>query len=415
MFFATDDMENLHKFWSAGWMKTIEGNLFLWEPFSRAMAGFFYLPLYSLFGLNPLPYRIVCFLLLGANVYLLFRVTRALAGTDEPAYLAALIGSFHGALYVLYYSTSTIFDVLCYFFYFAAWLWYLQRAPCLGWRLIPFLGLFVCALNSKEMAVTLPVLLVITEAHRRDWRLLAAPMIAGILTAVFIWGKTHGEGSAVIYENYQPVFTAQNYVSSTLAYLNMLVYADGYLNAFRAGLVVAALVAAAWFLRSRLVATGLLLGILGMLPLNFVPVRDAYALAIPFAGFAMALGGLIYECRKRFAPRMSAAALLVVLALVLGAEHRYQANRKLPFLKSSQEWGHDMVRKASVVQWPRGGCVLVAGHPYKDDWLPYFILKLVTNDHNLGVRVDLPDGTDRGDICKDRVRVWRYGSNRVAE
>ena len=106
-----------------------------------------------------------------------------------------------------------IYDVLCGFFYLAALTYYVHIrkkdiifAPL---QLLIFLVLYVLALNSKEMAVTLPVIVLIYEflkvvsLGQLEGVLPlvsgfdAAPsLIAGAVTAIYLYSKIHGSGSA---------------------------------------------------------------------------------------------------------------------------------------------------------------------------------------------------------------------------
>jgi hypothetical protein len=101
--------------------------------------------------------------------------------------------------------------VLCGFFYFAALTYYVhirERGLALqAGQLLGFQAPYVMALNCKEMAVTLPVIVLIYEFFTSpgwtDWkaflrwiRTYAAPSLsAGLLTVFYIYGKTHGSGS----------------------------------------------------------------------------------------------------------------------------------------------------------------------------------------------------------------------------
>jgi hypothetical protein len=77
----------------------------------------------------------------------------------------------------LYYSTGSVYDLLCFTFYYAAFLSYLRfraKASPLGWRhILVVLFLYLCALAAKEMAVTLPLFLLLYELlhqpPRRTW------------------------------------------------------------------------------------------------------------------------------------------------------------------------------------------------------------------------------------------------------
>ena len=76
---------------------------------------------------------------------------------------------------------SFIYDVLCGFFYFAALTYYIhireKEVYLRPLQLFGFLVLYVCALNCKEMAVTLPVIVLIYE-------LLKCPRWPGVITKV---------------------------------------------------------------------------------------------------------------------------------------------------------------------------------------------------------------------------------------
>ena len=77
------------------------------------------------------------------------------------------------------------------------------------------------ALNCKEMAVTLPVIVLIYEFLKShswvDWkaflrwiRSYAAPsLIAGLLTVFYIYGKLHGNGSLASLDPYRPEYSWQ--------------------------------------------------------------------------------------------------------------------------------------------------------------------------------------------------------------
>src|SRR5215470_6033815 len=76
-----DDLMNLYKYAQKSGPAVILDNVFFWSPAYRPLGALFYLPLYKLFGLNPLPYRVVCFAILGVNLALLFRFCVRLSGS----------------------------------------------------------------------------------------------------------------------------------------------------------------------------------------------------------------------------------------------------------------------------------------------------------------------------------------------
>src|SRR5207302_10969755 len=112
-------------------------NLRYWSSAYRPLGGLFYVAIYRIFGLHPLPFRIACFGLLALNLALLWRFTLRLSGSREVAFIALLLGGYHAWFVDLYYSTGTVYDLLCYAFYLSAFNVYLgvrAQAPVLAWR-----------------------------------------------------------------------------------------------------------------------------------------------------------------------------------------------------------------------------------------------------------------------------------------
>jgi hypothetical protein len=205
--FGDDEMMNLYLYWLAGPLKSIQANLCFWSTFPRPAGALYYLPLYHFFSLDPLPYRIVQISILAATIPIFFCLAHLLSGSRAVAFLAALAMCYHAHLADLVFGGSFIYDVLCGFFYFAALTYYVHiREKGVGLRrgqVAIFLALYVCALNSKEMAVSLPMMVFIYEAlkHPRldNWKQLGwltgiwrPAFVAALVTAIYIYGKLNG-------------------------------------------------------------------------------------------------------------------------------------------------------------------------------------------------------------------------------
>src|SRR5262249_44874267 len=130
------------------------------------------------FDLDPLPYRIVQTSILAVSIPLVYYLSRRLASSRSIAFLAVLALCYHPRLTGLVFVGAFIYDVLCGFFYFAALAYYTnireKEVSLRPLQLLGFLVLYVCALNCKEMAVTLPVIVLVYEflkPHRwADWK-----------------------------------------------------------------------------------------------------------------------------------------------------------------------------------------------------------------------------------------------------
>ena len=119
-----DDLSNLCGYLQKPGRDLVFDTLRFWSTAYRPLGALFYVPLYKAFGLNPLPYRIVCFAILGLNLALLYRFCARLTNSREIAFLAAFLASYHAWFVDLYYIAGTIYDLLCYSLYLGALLVY---------------------------------------------------------------------------------------------------------------------------------------------------------------------------------------------------------------------------------------------------------------------------------------------------
>src|SRR5579863_8134293 len=197
-YFGDDETMNLYGYWSPPLGKVALANVLFWSNFVRPMGAIYYLPLYGIFGLNPVPFTIVRIAVLLVNTVLFYYLAVWLLRSRWMALLAAFPVAYHAGMGSLAYKGAFIYDVLCGGFYFAALLYYVRYRRTnglLGMRPVCiFLALYLCALNSKEMAVSLPVIVLAYEVFSETGGLnrFAVPLIAGVLTFVYIVGKTHG-------------------------------------------------------------------------------------------------------------------------------------------------------------------------------------------------------------------------------
>ena len=222
--FNVDDPMNLYYYWSRGPWKLIVNLPLFFTTYQRPMGGVYFATLYGLFGLNPLPYHIVIIALLLLNTCLAYRFGRLITGSELCGGLTALMTAYHAKMAQAVYLPAFIFDVVCLTFYFLALNYYLavrMRGQRLSKRqTVIFLLLFIGALDSKEMAVTLPAIVFLYEGiwHRPArlslpdalvWlRRDALPaLIAGGITVVFTVGKRFGRRSVADLESYSQTFT----------------------------------------------------------------------------------------------------------------------------------------------------------------------------------------------------------------
>ena len=248
--FSPDDLMNMAFYWRHGPWWMLYSQFPLWRGYYRPMGAVFYLPLLTGFGLNPAAYHCVVMLILLANAYLLYRFARLLGAGELAAGLAALVVCYHAGLSSLYYYTGFVYDVLCFFFYVGALVFYAgirRRGRLLtAWETAAFLGLFLCALNSKEMAVTLPVILLVYEwIYRRpavrNWRDLLAwlrgpgrvALYGAGMNLLYLYGKAFGPDPLLNAPGYRPVFSlhqVQQFQTSALSDLLLNQHYSGWVK-----------------------------------------------------------------------------------------------------------------------------------------------------------------------------------------
>jgi hypothetical protein len=294
--FGPDEMMNLYGHWQPPFWKTVAAEITFWSKTLRPMGAFYYLPLYQLFGLNPKPFNVVRSLLLLMNTALFLLLAKKIARSWWVATLASFPIAYQSNIGNLHYDGAFVYDVLCGGFYFAAFLYYLRcrrtneslhiRDLCI------FLALYICALDSKEMAVSLPVLVLAYEVLFFGRRAKVAPaLIAGVLTLAFILGKTLGAETLTSMDAYRPVYTWERFGTSSARFLNQLFYTD----VFTPGLVLwlwAALLYVGlrnWGLRKFDPRWLFLLVwvVITPLPIAFLPDRGGATLYIVTGGWAM--------------------------------------------------------------------------------------------------------------------------------
>jgi hypothetical protein len=165
--FSEDEIMSVYIHWFTGTLKSLWQNVCFWKGIGRPGGALYYLPLYHFFRLDPHPYRIAQTSVLAASIPIVYHLARLLASSRLVAFLAVLAFCNHAQLANLVFIGSFIYDVLCGFFYFAALTYYIHiREKGLLLRptqWVGFLVLYICALNVKEMAVTLPVVILIYE------------------------------------------------------------------------------------------------------------------------------------------------------------------------------------------------------------------------------------------------------------
>jgi len=399
-FFSFDDggnLLNLHKCFERSPGRILRS---LVDGSYRPLGGVFYLVLWRVAGFNPLPYRAVCFGLMLLDAGLAFAVLRRLSGSVEAALLGSLLFAHHPAFLNMDYSAGCIYEILCFLFYFLALWCYLrwwQASPetPLSWRRVGLLLLLsACALDSKEMAVTLPFAILLTElvyfpplsALRRHQR---AAIATGGLTLAAMSQKLLTFNGLSGDARYAMHFSPRMMLDQMCRYYDMAIYQDHFLTIPMLLLLWAGMAAAAYGLRSRPMQFGFWFLMVSLVPMSLIVPRTGVALYLPMTGWALYVAALAVRLRDavlgkpalRFAALGAAAALVVV----------WHAHRNAPFVPMvhrQQDEERRVIRQLREVlpHIEPGAYLLFLNDPYTpDSWSPLFFTRLAYGDPTIWV------------------------------
>jgi hypothetical protein len=413
VYFCSDDTMNLYVPWSHSALALILANLVFFRawPIYRPLGAAWYAAIFHFSGFHSLPFHAVHTALLLINIFLTYSLSRRLAGSREIAAVAALFASYHPAFALLYFDTGYVYDALCYFFYFAAVLLYVRvrqenRLPTTR-ELAACCLLYICALNSKEMAVTLPVTLLIYELVYHppsSWRgvrmVLRSPaiLLTGAITLLFVVGKSFGPESLLRIDAYRPVFTVTRFLETSRHFVKETLF---YATNTRLLALWAALLLIAWISRLRVLQFAWLFLMLAPLPVAFIQPRGAAQYYLPWFGWVLYGSAALIEALRRITrlllPKLSppwngsrvrGSMVLPLLALILLPlyKHKGWANAapvsvEAPLIREAVAQLHALHPRFS-----RGSRLLFKNDPFQPDhWELVFLVKESYGDDSLEV------------------------------
>jgi len=426
-FFTHDDLANLGRVQGDSIATVLRWNLLYFSPSYRPLGALFYRVFYEWFSLNPVPSRVFCFAMLAADLWIGYAVARNLTGSREAGALTVLLASYHVYFTPLYYNTGLCYDILCFFFYWAAFLYYIrireQRDWPRWWQMAAISLLYIAALDAKEMAVTLPLIVILWELLFHplwlEWsgiakpgRRLATGALLAILTIPYVAGKLSGASIFASQAAYQPTVTAANYWRECAHLLDETLYLIDTIRPLQAVFVCVSLGAIAWLSRSAVLRFSWLVVMAGILPIAFIQPRGIVQAWVPALGFAIASANVAVRVRERIFRRSpssavigSQIALFAVLTILLVQIHLRHGAR---LMDTTEE---DVTR--SVVNQlrehhpplPKGGKVLVVSDPFPDPFTLASSILICLYYHDPDLHVTR---LNRGDPVPDPARQREY-------
>jgi hypothetical protein len=427
--FRDDEMMNLGILWRAGALKSLLANIAFWKVFyipgsalydlplylHRPGGALYYLPLYHFFKLDPLPYRIVQISILVASIPIVFYLSRLLTSSRAVAFLGVLAFCYHPRLAKLVFVGSFVYDVLCGFFYFAALTYYVhvrERGASLRPRqVLGFVALYVCGLNCKEMAVTLPVIVLIYELLKSprwsSWRAFfhwswfsAGPsLIAGLLTALYIYSKTHSSGSLIRLTPYRPTYSWQQFMMSNATFVDELLFTQHAITPTTLLVLWTIVFIYAFMRRDRTLQLMAFWIVIVPLPIAFLlPIRGDAPLYLLLFGWAMFLAKVasdfitLISKSSIFNRRHFRVPATVFVACTLAIFTQYENQRLgVRWLNVGAKTSHLIQTFRSLGFRPRPGSsvlLLLKENLFQNDWNVFFTASLVWNDHSLLIWVE---------------------------
>jgi hypothetical protein len=404
-YFTMDDGGNLlhmHQYWKHSRMDVLGSAMRVVSASYRPMGGLFYFTLYKLAGFNPVPFRAVCLTIMLVNVLLAFALLQRLSGSLVAAFLGAILIVNHPVVLELLYSSGTIYELLCFFFYFLTVLCYFvwRQGGALSWRRMAVIVILTgFALDSKEMAMTLPAALLLIELiyfppRSWSWRgptltaALTIPTIAiKVLTTNPLSNDTRYHGHSV-----------QATLEGLRAYHHFLLYGQLSPDGLSTGGLVALwilLALAAIMMRSRPMKFGLCFLVVALMPVCVIAPRGGYMMYIPLFGWALYTGALFQRVCDDLvgglsSPRVRAAltcgALLIAAALIANTHAHLLAPYTALYRQRQSEVRRviDRLREAHP-QLPRGSSLLLTDDPLDSGYELLFLLQLAYADPTLVV------------------------------
>jgi hypothetical protein len=426
--FAPDDMMNLAGYWRMKPAMSVASHVLLWRDFYRPMGGVFYLPLFYAFGLNPAPFHVVILCILLFNVWQVYRLAVLLRAGETAAILASILACYHAGLSNLTYNIAFVYDVLCGCFYLGALVYYIRireaKRTLGGGEIAVFLLLYLCALNSKEMAVTLPVMLLVYEWLYHREAQLRGPVAAALLNIPYIYGKALRPDALAANPGYHPEFSTARLLEFQTRSFGELFY-QHELSAATVAWIWAALFYVA-FRRPRPVLQFCCLFLaIAPLPIEFLPGRGGACLYLPFVGCAIFAAVVCVDIVTALAQFLALEPLFVrvgrqraFMLLLVGCVSlwgRETQRLKQSFVRPSMEQTGaltaDVIGQlhALAPRAPSHGLVVFLDDPFVD-WDMAFIAELWFRDRTLSIKLQRKTPVSAEELARaDRVFDFQNG------
>lgn len=400
--FDNDDMYSIYLGWTKPWGDIVLALFTFWSSAFRPAGLLLYRGLFEVFGFHPLPFRIACMVLTIANMALCFWFVHLVSQSSRIAALALLLFAYQSRLMEVWVRTAIVYDILCFTFFYLGLCLYIEvrkrgELPGFG-RSIAVLACYLAALDSKEMAVAFPVLLlaweVLFNGKPRTLRTYWLIAVSGAMAALFILSKTHGGPASMMDPAFKPEYTLQRFEQNWNGRLTHLLLLTEDLRGHICLGILGAMLALAAVLRSRILLFAWTLFFVSAMPMIFIPPRGGYVLYIPYVGWTLFFATvlvLLQDMVLRYWPRARLALAVAVFVFVgwrygKANLHDQRLDRVKTWLYGSPnaiaELQRDITRDHPTL--PKKARLLFLTDGFQtDEWTPLFVLRLLYRDVDL--------------------------------
>jgi tetratricopeptide (TPR) repeat protein len=320
------------------------------------------------FKLNPLAYHTTNLLLHLINSLLVFWLIRWLKGSLFTSWVVALLFSIHPLHVESVAWVSQRKDLLYSFFFLGSWISYLHYRKTKSNRdYLLSLALFVLSLLSKGMAITLPIVLLLSDylLHRTfDKRSLVEKipfLLLGFLFGIIglfaqVRAETGSPGSSPLFEQLLTIsFVLTSFLSKLILPIRLSCYHPyfkpaelswGYILLYPSLIVSLSFLGILFSRWSRKIPFGLLfflITLLPVLPLKIIAERYTY---LPYIGIFYIIGeGLSGLLRWRFPFTKIARIFILILFTGTIAALAILSHQRCQVWKDSLTLWNDVLKK----------------------------------------------------------------------
>ncbi len=310
-YFDADDVSNLyyHRLQHPQ-LEAVVRSVLLFLPYRRPVGGCLYLLLYGVFGLtSPLPYHVTGLIVFTINIFLVFWLFLRLTGNVRVGILACSVASVHGALSDIWYNFGTIYEMLALGLMltsFHLYLFYLKQPGRTRWPwYCGAIAFYWLAVGGKEMAVTLPALLLAYEwtyniGKTKERSLIYAPLLR--LSPFFVVALFALVGRMVAnpYGTSLYAFHFDGTMLDNLCrYLEKLFYDSFVLTGGQVLIVLMLTLGTGILLRNRHMVFGWFYFLISLSPVIALPRVSSYFLYLPMVGLGLYFGSLLVDSGSR--------------------------------------------------------------------------------------------------------------------